>query len=177
LVDIAREQGIRVPELVARILAGPGGERTLCITFTMDDEDLERNLVHPRSMIGSDGLADLSGKPHPRLFGTFPRVLAHYVRKRQLLALPEAVRKMTSAPADRFGLAGRGRLEPGMQADLVLFDAEKVKDEASYDAPLRLPLGIECVVVNGALAYRSGVISRAGRTLRAPGCRTEPAAG
>ncbi|HXK18962.1 MAG TPA: amidohydrolase family protein, partial [Polyangiaceae bacterium] len=81
LVDIAREQGTSVPELVARILAGPGGERTLCITFTMGDEDLERNLVHPRSMIGSDGLADLSGKPHPRLFGTFPRVLAHYVRE------------------------------------------------------------------------------------------------
>jgi N-acyl-D-amino-acid deacylase len=169
LVDIAREQGTTVPELVARILAGPGGERTLCITFTMGDDDLERNLTHPRSMIGSDGLADLSGKPHPRLFGTFPRVLAHYVRERQLLALPEAVRKMTSAPAERFGLAARGRIAAGMKADLVLFDAETVKDDADYDHPQRLPTGVDCVVVNGALAYApaygSGVISRAGRIL------------
>lgn len=169
LVDIAREEGTTVPAVVARILAGPGGERTLCITFTMGDEDLERNLVHPRSMIGSDGLADLSGKPHPRLFGTFPRVLAHYVRERRLFELPQAIRKMTSVPAERFGLTGRGRLEPGMKADLVLFDAATVKDEASYDSPQQLPAGIECVVVNGALAYRSGVISRAGKALASGG--------
>jgi N-acyl-D-aspartate/D-glutamate deacylase len=169
LVDIACEQGSDVPTLVARILAGPGGERTLCITFTMADEDLERNLVHPRSMIGSDGLADLSGKPHPRLFGTFPRVLAHYVRERNLLALPDAVRKMTSVPCERFGLFGRGRIAEGLQADLVLFDGERVADLASYDDPKRTPRGIACVVVNGALAYRSGVISRAGRPLTPAG--------
>lgn len=166
LVDIAREQGSDVPSVVERILAGPGGERTLCITFTMGDEDLERNLAHPRSMIGSDGLADLSGKPHPRLFGTFPRVLGEYVRARGLLTLSEAVRKMTRTPCERFGLAGRGRVEEGMLADLVLFDAERVTDVANYDDPMRTPRGIECVVVNGALAYRSGVISRAGRVLR-----------
>jgi len=166
LVDIARDEGSDVPSVVARILAGPGGERTLCITFTMGDEDLERNLVHPRSMIGSDGLADLTGKPHPRLFGTFPRVLGEYVRQRRLLTLPEAVRKMTRTPCERFGLTGRGRVEEGMQADLVLFDAERVSDVADYDDPMRTPRGIECVVVNGALAYRSGVISRAGRVLR-----------
>lgn len=166
LPDIARAEGCDLAPLVARILGGPGGERTLCITFTMGDEDLERNLRHARSMIGSDGLADLTGKPHPRLFGTFPRVLAEYVRKRRLLTLPEAVRKMTSVPCDRFGLAGRGRVEPGMQADLVLFDAERVTDVADYDAPMRAPQGIECVVVNGALAYRSGVLSRSGRVLK-----------
>ena len=143
LVDIATELNTDVPTLVARLLAGAGGERTLCITFTMGDEDLERNLTHPHSMIGSDGLADLSGKPHPRLFGTFPRVLGHYVRERQLLQLPEAVRKMTSMPCQRFGLAGRGKVEPGMFADLVLFDAEQVTDVASYDAPKCLPRGIE----------------------------------
>jgi len=170
LVDVAREQATSVAELVARILAGPGGERTLCITFTMGDEDLERNLAHPRSMVGSDGLADLNGKPHPRLFGTFPRVLARYVREKRLLSLPEAVRKMTRTPCERFGLVGRGRVEEGMLADLVLFDAERVTDLASYDDPQRRPDGIECVVVNGALAYRSAfpaVISRAGRALTA----------
>ena len=167
LVDIAKEQGVDLPGLVTRILAGPGGERTLCITFTMGDEDLERNLRHPLSMIGSDGLADLTGKPHPRLFGTFPRVLGRYVRERSLLTLPAAVRKMTSVPSDRFGLVGRGRIAEGLQADLVLFDAEQVTDLASYDEPKLTPRGIECVVVNGAMAYRSGVISRAGRPLRA----------
>jgi N-acyl-D-aspartate/D-glutamate deacylase len=155
LVDIAAEQGTDVPALVARILAGPGGERTSCITFTMGDEDLERNLTHPRSLIGSDGLADLAGKPHPRLFGTFPRVLGRYVRERRLLELPDAIRKMTSAPCERFGLARRGRVAPGYHADLVLFDAERVTDRASYDEPQLTPGGIECVVVNGALAYRS----------------------
>jgi N-acyl-D-amino-acid deacylase len=165
LVDIAREQNTDMPTLVARILAAPGGERTLCITFTMGDADLERNLAHPRSMIGSDGLADLTGKPHPRLFGTFPRVLGRYVRERGLLTLPDAVRKMTRTPCERFGLTGRGRVEEGMQADLVLFDAERVTDVADYDEPMRAPRGIECVVVNGALAYRSGVISRAGKVL------------
>lgn len=167
LVDVAAEWGLDIPGVVQRILTGAGGERTLCITFTMGDEDLERNLTHPLAMIGSDGLADLSGKPHPRLYGTFPRVLSHYVRERGLLALPDAIRKMTRAPCERFGLTGRGRLEEGMKADLVLFDAASVSDEASYDDPQRLPRGIDCVVVNGALAYRSGLISRSGRVLTA----------
>lgn len=165
LVDIAVHDGTTVPVLVAKILAAPGGERTLCITFTMGDEDLERNLQHPRSLIGSDGLADLNGKPHPRLFGTFPRVLSRYVRQEHLLDLPSAVRKMTSAACARFGLAERGRVAEGMLADLVLFDAASVTDVASYDDPKRTPRGIECVVVNGAMAYRSGLISRAGRAL------------
>jgi N-acyl-D-aspartate/D-glutamate deacylase len=168
LIDVAAERGLALPELVAQILAAPDGERTLCITFTMGDADLERNLTHASSMIGSDGLADLSGKPHPRLFGTFPRVLGHYVRERRLLELPQAVSKMTRGPCERFGLVGRGRLEPGMKADLVLFDAEAVTDAASYDAPQRYPVGIECVVVNGALAYRSdapSAISRHGSAL------------
>lgn len=172
LPEIAKHEGSDIPAVVARILAAPEGVRTLCITFTMGDEDLERNLTHALSMIGSDGLADLSGKPHPRLFGTFPRVLGHYVRERRLLSLPEAIRKMTSAPCQRFGLEDRGRIAEGMFADLVLFDAETVKDVADYDVPQRLPRGIECVVVNGALAYRSGVISRAGRVLSPPPSET-----
>lgn len=172
LVDVASAEGSDVPAVVARILAAPGGERTLCITFTMGDEDLERNLTHPRSLIGTDGLVDLTGKPHPRLFGTFPRVLGHYVRDRGLLGLPEAVRKMTSASCDRFGLAERGRVAEGMLADLVLFDGDTVAPRASYDDPQLTPSGIECVVVNGALAYRSGVISRAGRVLRSRAART-----
>lgn len=170
LVEIAAAEGRDVPAVVKRILAGPGGERTLCITFTMGDEDLERNLTHPRSMIGTDGLVDLSGKPHPRLFGTFPRVLGHFVRERQLLALPEAIRKMTSVPCQRFGLAERGLIAEGSFADLVLFDAGAVADVATYDDPKQTPVGVECVVVNGALAYRSGVISRAGRVLRPAPC-------
>ncbi len=167
LVDVANERRQSLAELVTEVLAGPGGERTLCITFTMSDEDLERNLRHPLSIIGSDGLADLSGKPHPRLFGTFPRVLGRYVRERGLLTLPEAVRKMTRAACERFGLLERGLVAEGMLADLVLFDAAAVVDVGDYDLPQRAPLGVDCVVVNGTLAYRSGVISRAGRVLAA----------
>ncbi len=165
LVDIAREQQTDLTSLVARILAQPAGDRTLCITFTMHDEDLERNLSHPRSMIGSDGLADLTGKPHPRLFGAFARVLARYVREQKVLELPDAIRKMTSTPCERFGLKGRGRIAEGMLADLVLFDAQNIADLASYDSPQLTPRGVECVVVNGALAYRSGLICRSGRVL------------
>lgn len=167
LVDVAAERQQPLPALVTEILAGPGGPRTLCITFTMSDADLERNLRHPLAMIGSDGLADLSGKPHPRLFGTFPRVLGHYVRERGLLTLPEAVRKMTRAACERFGLSERGMVAEGMQADLVLFDSATVQGADDYDFPQRAPRGIECVVVNGTLAYGSGSICRAGRVLTA----------
>jgi N-acyl-D-aspartate/D-glutamate deacylase len=167
LPELAAERGVSLARLVSEILAGAGGDRTLCITFTMGDADLERNLRHPLSMIGSDGLADLSGKPHPRLFGTFPRVLGRYVRERGLLTLPEAVCKMTHASCVRFGIAERGLVAEGMLADLVLFDASTVADVGDYDVPQRAPTGVDCVVVNGTLAYRSGAISRAGRVLAA----------
>ena len=107
-------------------------------------------------MVGSDGIPDLSGRPHPRLFGTFPRVLGKYVREENVLTLPEAVRRMTSLSAQTFGLVDRGRIAPGYWADLVLFDPATVIDKATYDDPQQAPAGISMVLVNGQIALDKG---------------------
>ncbi len=151
--DIAAEEGVDVTEIVRRILTAPKGDRTICIHFIIDEADVETNLAHKDMMVGSDGIPDLRGKPHPRLFGTFPRVLGHYVRERGILSLPEAVRRMTSLPASVFGMTDRGRIEVGCWADLTLFDAATIIDRASYDEPQTEPDGVRAVIVNGALAY------------------------
>jgi N-acyl-D-amino-acid deacylase len=153
VVDIAAEEGVDVTEVVHRILTAPKGDRTICIQFIIDETDVETNLAHADMMVGSDGIPDLRGKPHPRLFGTFPRVLGHYVRERGVLALPEAVRRMTSLSAETFGMKERGQIREGYWADLVLFDPDTIIDGATYDAPQTEPEGILLVVVNGAVAY------------------------
>lgn len=162
LPEIAAEQGLSLAETVRLILTVPKGERTICIQFVIDEADVETNLRHQDMMVGSDGIPDLKGRPHPRLFGTFPRVLGHYVRERGVLSLPEAVRRMTSLAARTFGLHERGELTEGYWADLMLFDPAEVIDRATYDDPKQEPGGIEAVVVNGAIAYQSGVHTAAG---------------
>jgi N-acyl-D-amino-acid deacylase len=162
LVDIADAEKIPLEDLTRRILTAPKGDRTLCIHFIIDEADVETNLRHADMMVGSDGIPDLRGRPHPRLFGTFPRVLGHYVRDRSLLPLTEAVRRMTSLSAQTFGLHERGTLKQGFWADLMLFRPEVVIDRATYDEPKVEPVGIELVVVNGAVAYRNGEHTRAG---------------
>lgn len=168
LVHIAAARGIDVTEVVRLILTAPKGDQTLCIHFIIDEADIETNLRHEDMMVGSDGIPDLRGRPHPRLFGTFPRILAQYVRERGVLSLPQAVRRMTSLPAAVFGLVDRGSLRPGCWADLVLFDAESVRDTATYDEPQQLPEGIDCVIVNGRVAFErgAGTGAAAGRMLR-----------
>jgi N-acyl-D-amino-acid deacylase len=156
LVDIAADEGMSLADLVRRILEAPKGERTICIHFIIDEGDIETNLRHPLMMVGSDGIPDLKGRPHPRLFGTFPRVLGEYVRRRGVLSLEEAVRRMTSLSCDRFGLKDRGRVEVGGWADLVVFDPDTVVDEATYDDPKQEPTGIAWVLVNGQIAYDHG---------------------
>jgi N-acyl-D-amino-acid deacylase len=156
LVDIAAEENTNLEELTLRVLTAPRGDRTLCIQFIIDEADVETNLRHADMMVGSDGIPDLRGRPHPRLFGTFPRVLGHYVRDRGLMPLTEAVRRMTSLSAQTFGLHERGTIKPGFWADLLLFRPEEVIDRATYDEPKVEPVGIELVVVNGAVAYRGG---------------------
>jgi N-acyl-D-aspartate/D-glutamate deacylase len=127
------------------------------VVHVMREDDLELALAHPQTMIGSDGLPPgVGGKPHPRMYGTFPRILARYVRQRKVLTLAEAVRKMTGLPAETFGLADRGRVAPGMAADLVAFDAAAVVDVADYDEPVRAPRGIAWVMQNGSLVVRDG---------------------
>jgi N-acyl-D-aspartate/D-glutamate deacylase len=168
LTDIAAELGMDVTDAVRHVLTAPKGDRTICIQFIIDEADVETNLRYRDMMVGSDGIPDLRGRPHPRLFGTFPRVLGHYVRERRVLSLEEAVRRMTSLAATTFGLEDRGRIAPGCWADLVLFDPDAVADTATYDEPQQAPRGIRLVVVNGAVAYRDGVHTGigSGRMLR-----------
>jgi N-acyl-D-amino-acid deacylase len=167
LAEVALALDLPPDQAAERILEGPGRE-TIVIQFSMREEDVETNLRHPFVMVGSDGLPVMEGLPHPRLFGTYPRVLGHYVRERGVLSLPEAVRRMTSLPAQVFGLTDRGEVRPGAWADLMLFDPATVRDTATYDDPKREPEGIALVVVNGVVAYEDGrhTYAGSGRMLR-----------
>jgi N-acyl-D-amino-acid deacylase len=134
------------------------------IYHSIFEEDMRRILRHPATMIGSDGLPN-DPRPHPRLWGTFPRVLGRYCREEKLFSLPEAINKMTGMPAQRFGLAQRGRICEGYYADLVLFDPERIIDTATFSNPISPAVGIEYVWVNGSLSYtsRGSTESRSGR--------------
>lgn len=167
LTEIAATEQLTLADVVRKILTLPGAERTVAITFVMDEQDVEANLRHPRVMVGSDGLPNPGGRPHPRLYGTFPRVLGEYSRQRGLLSLEAAVAKIAGLPCERFGLRQRGAIREGYFADLVLFDAEQVIDRASYAEPKLAPFGIDLVLVNGAVAAESGSVTdvRAGRRL------------
>lgn len=142
LAGIAAAWGTDLDEAVERLLPATG------IFFIMDEQDVQRIMAYDRTIICSDGIAR-GEHPHPRVWGTFPRVLGHYVREVGLLSLEEAIRRMTSMPADRFGLEGRGRIQAGAFADIVVFDADRIKEAATYDTPIRPSEGIETVFVNG----------------------------
>ena len=125
LVDIAAEENTDLKELTLRILTAPRGDRTLCIQFIIDEADVETNLRHADMMVGSDGIPDLRGPSHPRLFGTFPRVLGYYVRERGLMSLPEAVRRMTSLSAQTFELHERGDINRDFGRTYYCFDQSR----------------------------------------------------
>jgi N-acyl-D-amino-acid deacylase len=137
------------------------------VYFAMDEADVRRILSYPHTMIGSDGLPH-DAHPHPRLWGSFPRVLGHYARELGLFPMEEAIRRMTSLPAERFGLTGRGRLKQSYAADLVLFDPTTVKDRATFENPKQVSAGIVAVWVNGKAVWRDGAATaaRPGRALR-----------
>ena len=141
----------------------------VAIGFSMAEEDVRRVMAHPASMFGSDGIPSAGGKPHPRLYGTFPRVLGTYVRQEKVLGLEEAIRKMTDLPARKHRLAERGRLSPGYHADVTVFDPRFVNDIATYQDPRRYPDGIRYVIVNGEVVVEAGrhTGKSAGRILRA----------
>jgi N-acyl-D-aspartate/D-glutamate deacylase len=126
------------------------------IYHSISEDDMRRILQHPATMIGSDGLPN-DPMPHPRLWGTFPRVLGHYCRDQKLFPLTEAVHKMTGLPATRFGLVGRGFVRKGYRADLVLFNPETVRDTATFANPVCAAEGIVSVWVNGVLSYQDGM--------------------
>lgn len=152
----------RLPLLEAARRLQPAGAVYHC----MSEADVQRILAHPLTAIGSDGLSE-DPRPHPRLWGTFPRVLGHYSRDLGLLSLEDAVRKMTGLSASRFRLDQRGLIRPGYWADLVLFDPRSIADTARFDDPIQPAAGIRAVWVNGVLSYQDGQArqARAGRFL------------
>ncbi|OCR26089.1 D-aminoacylase [Pseudomonas syringae] len=160
LNDIAAQWGVSQWEATERLR--PAG----AIYHMMSEDDVRRILAHPLSMVGSDGLPN-DPNPHPRLWGTFPRVLAHYCRDLKLFDLAEAVRKMTGLSATRFRLQDRGVLREGAFADLTLVDMLRIEDVATYSDPCRQAPGIDLVVVNGVVSYEGGrVQGRQGRLLK-----------
>ena len=142
------------------------------IFHAISEPDVERILVSPFTMVASDGEIPVFGRgaPHPRSYGTFARVLAVYVREKGLLTLEQAVRKMSSMPAARLGLADRGLLRPGQRADLVVFDPATVRDRATFDKPHQYAEGVSLVVVNGQVVLDGERMTgaRPGRVLRGP---------
>jgi N-acyl-D-amino-acid deacylase len=168
LSDIAAEWGVPRDEAARRLQPGSA------IYFMMDEGDVQRILAFEDTMIGSDGIP-IGEMPHPRLWGTFPRVLGHYSRELNLFPLETAVWKMTGLTARNFGLADRGTLAVGRAADVVVFDPDTVIDNATYADPKRAAGGIEAVIVNGAVTWRKGAHcgARRGQVL----LRTAPGAG
>ncbi|MQA92193.1 MAG: amidohydrolase family protein [Gemmatimonas sp.] len=172
LHDWAVREGLpSTPETGAELVieaVRQGGARA--IYHVLDEGDIERIMSHPYTAIASDGrlVRPGDGHPHPRAYGTFPRVLGHYTREQGVLTLEDAVRKMTSLPADRLGLLDRGRIEEGAWADLVVFDPATVTDRATFEEPHQYPDGIPFVVVNGVVTVDEGefVDQRAGVVLR-----------
>jgi N-acyl-D-amino-acid deacylase len=160
LAQIAASWNVEQMEAARRLQ--PAG----AIYHSISEQDMRRILAHPATMIGSDGLPN-DPLPHPRLWGTFPRVLGRYSRELKLFPMTTAIHKMTGMPAARFGLAGRGLIKQGYSADLVLFDPETVRDTATFISPISPAEGIAAVWVNGVLSYRDGasIGQRGGRFL------------
>ncbi|MSQ62849.1 MAG: D-aminoacylase [Betaproteobacteria bacterium] len=161
LAEIAEKMNLSIEKTTQQLL--PAG----AIYFSMDEADVQRVLAFEHTMVGSDGLPH-DAVPHPRLWGTFPRVLGHYSRGLGLFPLETAVYKMTGLTARTFGLKDRGVLKEGAYADLCVFDADTVDEAATFARPVRPAKGIEAVIVNGAITWRDGkpTGARPGRVLR-----------
>ena len=172
LAQIARQAGQPPAEVLMNLLLEEKCTVGM-VSFSQSIENVSKVLAHPALMIGSDsiplyeGEGDRPGKPHPRTYGTFPRVLGEYARERRLFSLETAVHKMTGMAAARIGLRERGLVQPGYFADLTVFDPVTVKDESTYAEPHRYPTGIPYVVVNGAVVVDGGRLgtARPGRVL------------
>ena len=177
LSEIARIMN-KEPADAAMDLVLQGQGRVMAIYHMMGEQDIETALKFPWTSIGSDagavmtlGKPDETGLPHPRSFGNATRVIAEYVKKRHVLTLEEAVRKMTSWPATRMRLADRGMIKQGLWADVTIFDLDQLQDRATYDDPMAFPTGIEYVLVNGVVTidHDKHTGAKAGRVLYGPG--------
>ncbi len=145
------------------------GLEVIMLAFMMDEDDIIRIMQDPITMIGTDGIPGFgAGKVHPRMIGTFPRILGRYVREQGVIRLEEAIRKMTSLPAQTFGLYRKGILRAGLDADVVVFDPQTVIDRSTFDDPSQPPAGISWVIVNGEIAVEHGRVTGAtsGQVLR-----------
>ena len=165
LDEVVRKLGLPAEQAIAKL------QPASAIYFSMDEADVQRILAFENTMIGSDGLPHDTA-PHPRLWGTFPRVLGHYSRGLNLFSLETAVYKMTGLTARTFGLKDRGVLKEGAYADLCVFDADTVDEAVTFAQPIKPAKGIEAVITNGAIVWRDGkpTGARPGRVLRrAPG--------
>lgn len=169
LTEIAQRDGVDAAEIVLRILESHQAAVSV-VNHGMSEDDVTTVLEHPRTAVASDGwIMDATGPghPHPRNFGTFPRVLGHYARDRAILTLPEAIRRMTSLPATRLGLSDRGVIKPGAVADLVVLDPHQITDNSTYDDPWQLSTGINHVLLAGhpTLANATPTARRLGRII------------
>jgi len=173
--EVAKEMGKDPVDALCDLLISEGGSAE-AVYFSMSEPDVELAMKQPWLGVGSDGVAvspamAFIGKPHPRFYGTFPRVLGVYVREKRVLTLPDAIRKMTSFPAQIIGLTDRGLLRPGMAADITIFDPKTVIDKATFQNPLQYPFGIPYVIVNGVVVIDQGqhTGARPGRVLYGKG--------
>lgn len=175
LDEVARARGQDVPDALFDVLLADRAA-TAAIYFSMSEEDIEYGMRQPWVSVGIDAGAraadsTVTERPHPRAYGSFPRILCHYVRERHVVPLEEAVRKFTSLPAARVGLADRGVVKAGMFADLTIFDPNTVCDRATFEEPIQTSVGIRHVLVNGVPVVRNGAVTgaRPGRALRRGG--------
>jgi N-acyl-D-amino-acid deacylase len=164
LGEIARRRGEEPVEALFNVILEEENAATM-VSFSMSEEDVRTVMGSPIQMVCTDGI--VLGKPHPRAYGSFPRVLGRYVRK-GTIRLEEAIRKMTSLSAQTLGITDRGLLRPGMHADITVFNPDKVIDKGTYQDPIQFPEGIEYVIVNGALTVERGAHTgvSAGKALR-----------
>ena len=168
IAELADELGHAPEDVVMDLVLR--GDPTM-VEFGRSEDDLRAVLTHPSSMIGSDGLVVLPAEqnvPHPRAFGCYPGLLERYVRKEPVLGIGDAIRKCTSAPADRVGLTDRGRIDVGLRADLVVLDLDRVAENSTYEHPWALPSGIEHVMSEGQWVVRDSQVTgrRPGRAVR-----------
>jgi N-acyl-D-aspartate/D-glutamate deacylase len=167
LAELAGKRGLAPAEAMMTLLLEEQATVSM-VAFSQSPDNVAKVLAHPAIMVGSDSLGLTSGpgphpgKPHPRMYGTFPRVLGQHAREQKLFSLETAVGKMTGQPAARLGLLDRGLVRPGQAADLAIFDPQTVRDEATFEDPHRHPTGIPYVIVNGAVVVDRGTFTAAG---------------
>jgi len=155
LSEIAGLNGKDPADIVLDLVAEENGNVTV-ILHQMSDDDVKKAISWDKSIIASDSLYPDGGSPHPRVYGTFPRLFRKYVREDKILTLETAVKKVTSMPAERLGIEDRGLLKPGYVADIVIFDPDGIEDTATYENPRQYPKGIRYVIVGGKVTIESG---------------------